>query len=77
LLGLEDGEPGPLNCEFAYLETQENSPVPPSTTPKVMKYGVLVTGIRSKNNPDGTPGPHAAVVTKGLGAKIHQALVAP
>jgi hypothetical protein len=77
LLGLADKEPGPLNCEFAYLETKENSAIPPSTSPKVMKYGVLVTGIRSKNNPDGTPGPHAAAVTRAVGAAIHQALVAP
>ena len=72
LLGIEDGEPGPLNCEFAYLETKETS-----APAKVMKYGVLVTGIRSKNNPDGSPGPEAAAVTRTLGQTIHQALVAP
>jgi hypothetical protein len=74
LLGIEDKEPGPLNCEFAYLETTENTVPPPP--PKTMKYGVVVTGIRSKNNPDGTPGPHAAAVTAALGKAIHQALAA-
>ena len=46
LLGKADGEPDPLNTEFAYLETKEKA-----APHKVMKYGVVVTGIRSKPNP--------------------------
>jgi len=70
LLGKADGEPDPLNTEFAYLETKEKA-----APHKVMKYGVVVTGIRSKPNTDGTPGPSATSLTKDLGVLIHQALL--
>jgi hypothetical protein len=70
LLGKADGEPGALNCEFVYLETQE-------TDLRIMKYGVVVTGIRSKPNPDGSPGPSATKLTQDVGKLIHQALLTP
>jgi len=73
LLGKEDGEPGPLNCEFAYVETEENS-APVGATPKVMKYAILVTGIKST---DSTPLHHAVNITANVGAFIHQSLAAP
>ena len=73
LLGIEDGEPGPLNCEFAYVETEENS-APVGGTPKVMKYGILVTGIKSTDN---TATHHATNITANVGAFIHQALARP
>ena len=66
LLGKEDGEPDPLNCEFAYLETKEKA-----APHKVMKYGVVVTGIRAK--PGSTSS--ATALTKELGTLIHRALV--
>jgi hypothetical protein len=73
LLGTEDGEPGPLNCEFAFVETRENS-APTGETPKVMKYGILVTGIKST---DSTATHSAANITANVGAFIHQALAGP
>ncbi len=73
LLGKEDFEPGPLNCEFAYMETEETS-----AGKKKMQYGVVVSGIRSKPNPDGTPGPLSAVnMTRDIGMLVHTALLKP
>lgn len=68
LLGREDGEPGPLNCEFAYLETKQRD-----ASAKVMKYGVVVTGIRATDR----AGPNAATLTRTLGSEIHRALAGP
>jgi hypothetical protein len=63
LLGKRDGEPGPFDCELAYLETKE----PASGV--VKKYGVALTGLRSR------AGVHAQTITQQVGAAIHTALL--
>lgn len=71
LLGKADGEPGPLNCEFAYLETHEKS-----GAPKPRKYGVVVTGIKHRVDSTGTVTRAASTLTEDLGEAIHRALSA-
>jgi len=68
LLTTDDGEPGPLNCEFAYLETQEKD-----VGKRKMQYGVVATGIRS----GGSAGPDAFDLSETLGKLVHKALLAP
>lgn len=74
LLDVTAKEPGALNCEFAYMETEEATPAA-----KKMQYGVVVMGIRSKNrtNPPSAAGGSAVSLTQNLGIQIHRALLAP
>jgi hypothetical protein len=69
LLGRADGEPGPLNCEFAYLETTTAT-----APPKKLKYGVVATGIKSIYNPNGTVKQSAASLTTDLGQLVQEGL---
>jgi hypothetical protein len=68
---VDDHEKGPLNCEFAYLETHQKT-----GAPKPRKYGVVVTGIRDQVDDKGAVLADAEDLTEALGEEIHRALSA-
>ena len=71
ILRTEDGEPAPLNCEFNYFETRESN-----AGGKQMKYSVMVAGIRSKPQADGSPGLNVVSLTENIGLIAHRSLLA-
>lgn len=72
IVGTEEGEPDALNCEFAYLETEETGP-----GARKMQYAIIATGIRSKANADGTAGLSVGNLSQNIGLQVHEALLAP
>jgi hypothetical protein len=72
ITGRTEGEPDQLDCEFTYVETQEAD-----AGAKRMQYAMVVTGIRSKPNPDGSAGLGPANLSEDIGILVHRALLAP